>query len=158
MAAAEPRPSGCGPTSCASSSTSGPPVPATPSPRAEPAETPAAYAGAFAEVQEQLHAGNTYEVNLTYRLETLSDLTPPEAYLRLRALNPAPYAGYLQHDVPGARAWLLSSSPERYALITADRTLETKPIKGPRRVERRRTRTSVCAPTCRATPSSAPRT
>jgi para-aminobenzoate synthetase len=52
------------------------------------------------------------------------------AYLRLRELNPAPYSGFLQHDVAGARAWLLSSSPERYALVTADRRLETKPIKG----------------------------
>ncbi|MGY2701023.1 anthranilate synthase component I family protein [Nocardioides sp. HB32] len=88
------------------------------------------YATAFAEVQEQLHAGNTYEVNLTYRLEAESDLDPVTAYLRLRELNPAPYAGFLQHDLPGARAWLLSSSPERYALVGADRTLETKPIKG----------------------------
>ena len=56
--------------------------------------------------------------------------TPCAAYLRLRDLNPAPYAGFLQHDVDGARSWLLSSSPERYALVTADRTLETKPIKG----------------------------
>ena len=88
------------------------------------------YAEAFARVQEELHAGNSYEVNLTHRLETLSDLTPAAAYLRLRELNPAPYAGFLQHDVDGARAWLLSSSPERYALVTADRTLETKPIKG----------------------------
>jgi anthranilate/para-aminobenzoate synthase component I len=56
------------------------------------------------------------------------------AYLQLRALNPAPYAGFLQHDVEGARGWLLSSSPERYALVTVDeegdRTIETKPIKG----------------------------
>ena len=81
-------------------------------------------------MQEQLHAGNSYEVNLTYRLETVSDLDPLAAYLRLRTVNPAPYAGYLQHDVPGHRAWLLSSSPERYALVTADRVLETKPIKG----------------------------
>jgi para-aminobenzoate synthetase len=95
-----------------------------------PGETPAAYATAFAEVQEQLHAGNSYEVNLTYRVETESDVDPVTAYLRLRELNPAPYAGFLQHDVPGARAWLLSSSPERYALVGADRTLETKPIKG----------------------------
>jgi para-aminobenzoate synthetase len=91
---------------------------------------PRAYAEAFARVQEHLHAGNSYEVNLTYRVETASGLDPAAAYLRLRELNPAPYAGFLQHDVPGHRAWLLSSSPERYALVTADRTLETKPIKG----------------------------
>jgi para-aminobenzoate synthetase len=95
-----------------------------------PGGTPAAYATAFAEVQEQLHAGNSYEVNLTYRLEAESGLDAVAAYLRLRELNPAPYAGFLQHDVPGARAWLLSSSPERYAMVGADRTLETKPIKG----------------------------
>ncbi len=105
-----------------------------------PGETapPADYADAFVQVQEALHAGNSYEVNLTYRLDTGSDLDPVAAYLRLRALNPAPYAGFLQHDVGpadgGARGWLLSSSPERYALVTrdeeGDRTIETKPIKG----------------------------
>ncbi|WP_210649586.1 anthranilate synthase component I family protein [Nocardioides sp. SYSU D00065] len=88
------------------------------------------YAAAFARVQEHLHAGNSYEVNLTHRLSRRADLDPVTAYLRLRELNPAPYAGFLQHDVAGARAWLLSSSPERYALVTADRHLETKPIKG----------------------------
>jgi para-aminobenzoate synthetase len=93
-------------------------------------DPPADYAAAFVRVQEHLHAGNSYEVNLTHRIATESDLDPATAYLRLRELNPAPYAGFLQHDVPGHRAWLLSSSPERYALVTADRTLETKPIKG----------------------------
>jgi para-aminobenzoate synthetase len=88
------------------------------------------YAAAFAEVQEQLRAGNSYEVNLTYRVETASGLDPLAAYLRLREINPAPYAGFLQHDLEGARGWLLSSSPERYALVGADRTIETKPIKG----------------------------
>ncbi|GAB3016975.1 hypothetical protein GCM10027078_05750 [Nocardioides flavus (ex Wang et al. 2016)] len=91
---------------------------------------PSTYAAAFGRVQEHLHAGNSYEVNLTHRLTRTSDLDPVAAYIRLRALNPAPYSGFLQHDVPGARAWLLSSSPERYALVTADRHLETKPIKG----------------------------
>ena len=97
---------------------------------ADPDDVPPEYADAFARVQEQLHAGNSYEVNLTYRLEVPADVDPAPAYLRLRELNPAPYAGFLQHDVAGARAWLLSSSPERYALIGADRTVETKPIKG----------------------------
>ena len=94
---------------------------------------PPAYRTAFDEVQEQLRAGNSYEVNLTYRVRTESGVDPVTAYLRLRELNPAPYAGFLQHDVrdvPDARAWLLSSSPERYALVAADRTIETKPIKG----------------------------
>jgi para-aminobenzoate synthetase len=95
-----------------------------------PAGPPPTYTEAFDRVQEHLHAGNSYEVNLTYRVEERSRRSPLEVYLRLRAVNPAPYAGFLQHDVPGHRAWLLSSSPERYALVTADRMLETKPIKG----------------------------
>ena len=104
-----------------------------PRPAGETAPAPAAYRAGFAQVQEQLRAGNTYEVNLTYRQATQSAVDPVTAYLRLRELNPAPYAGFLQHDVrdvPDARAWLLSSSPERYALVAADRTIETKPIKG----------------------------
>ena len=100
-----------------------------------PGETPAAYRQAFDQVQEHLHAGNSYEVNLTYRLAQESGLDPVAAYLRLRELNPAPYAGFLQHDVEDSRAWLLSASPERYALVTRDEddghlAIETKPIKG----------------------------
>ncbi|QBX55627.1 anthranilate synthase component I family protein [Nocardioides seonyuensis] len=102
-----------------------------PSRREPPVESaPGWYAAAYDRVQEHLHAGNSYEVNLTYREEIESDLAPSEAYLRLRDLNPAPYAGFLQHDVDGARAWLLSSSPERFALVGEDRTIETRPIKG----------------------------
>ena len=89
-------------------------------------EVPEEYAAAFADVQEQLRAGNSYEVNLTHRLTVSSDLDPVAAYLRLRALNPAPYAGFLQHR----GRWLLSSSPERYATVDRQRRIETKPIKG----------------------------
>ena len=94
-----------------------------------PPPPPDWYATAFAEVQEALHAGDTYETNLTYRLGVDADIDPVEAFVRLSATNPAPYAGFLQHDVPGARAWLVGSSPERYARI-ADGCVETKPIKG----------------------------
>ena len=103
-------------------------------PRLTDEPVPGWYADAFAEVQEQLRAGNTYEVNLTHRLDVASGVDPAAAYLRLRATNPAPYAGFLQHDVEGHRAWLLSSSPERYATVRrgehGGRVLETKPIKG----------------------------
>jgi para-aminobenzoate synthetase len=100
--------------------------PARVSTRPTDVPVPEEYAAAFAQVQEQLRAGNSYEVNLTHRLSLTSDLDPVTAYLRLRTLNPAPYAGYLQHH--GTR--LLSSSPERYATVDRHRMLETKPIKG----------------------------
>ncbi len=92
--------------------------------REEP--VPDAYAAAFAEVQEQLHAGNSYEVNLTYREVVRSGIDPVTAYLRLRRDNPAPYSGYLQHH----GVHLLSSSPERYATVDRHRVLEARPIKG----------------------------
>ena len=88
--------------------------------------TPRRYADAFAEVQRQLRLGNSYEVNLTYRESVTSVVDPVSAYLRLRASSPAPYAGFLRHH----GTHLLSSSPERFALVDRDRWLETKPIKG----------------------------
>ena len=88
------------------------------------------YVEGFRIVQEHLHAGDSYEVNLTHRLQRESGLAPAQVYVALRALNPAPYAGFLQHDIDDARAWLLSSSPERFALIDEERRLTTKPIKG----------------------------
>ncbi len=104
----------------------------TTGPAQEP--VPGWYAAAFAEVQEQLHAGNTYEVNLTYREDVVADRAPLAAYAALRAGSPAPYAALVRHDLPGARAWMLGSSPERYARVdrAADgsRTIETRPIKG----------------------------
>ena len=84
------------------------------------------YAAAYAEVQRQLHLGNSYEVNLTYREVEAAGTDPVAAYRRLRALNPAPYAGYLQHH----GVHLLSSSPERFATVDRHRVLETRPIKG----------------------------
>ncbi len=68
-------------------------------------------------------------MNLTYR-DRVEAGDPLATYLRLRASNPAPYAGLLSHR----GTHLLSSSPERYATVehadSGDRWLETKPIKG----------------------------
>jgi para-aminobenzoate synthetase len=88
--------------------------------------TPDWYADAFAAVQEQLRAGNTYEVNLTCREHLDSDVDPDQVYRRLRATNPAPYAGLLRHG----DTWLLSASPERFATIDRHRRVEARPIKG----------------------------
>ena len=104
------------------------PAASTPTSRDEQPDQPVPdwYAAAFAEVQEQLHAGNSYEVNLTYRDAQPSDRDPVELYTRLRSSNPAPYAGVLRHG----DLWLLSASPERFATIDRHRQVETRPIKG----------------------------
>ena len=91
-----------------------------------PTTVPGWYDDAFAAVQEHLHAGNSYEVNLTYRETFTGNRDPVSTYLRLRESNPAPYAGFLRHH----GTHLLSSSPERYATVDRRRRLETRPIKG----------------------------
>jgi para-aminobenzoate synthetase len=86
---------------------------------------PGWYADAFAEVQRQLRAGNTYEVNLTHRIERSAATDPAAAYRRLRVVNPAPYAGHLRH----LGTHLLGASPERFVAVDG-RRIVTSPIKG----------------------------
>ena len=95
------------------------------------------YAGAFRRVQEHIRVGDCYQVNLTQRFEARADGDPWAAYLRLREINPAPFAAYL--DFPDGR--VLCSSPELFLRVAGDR-VETKPIKGtrPRDTDRARDR------------------
>ena len=103
-------------------------TPDGPEPGREP--VPDWYLKAFDGVMAALRRGDSYEVNLTGRYEAVSSLSPVTAYRKLRESNPAPYAAFLQHDVGDARAWLLSSSPERFAVISAAGDVETRPVKG----------------------------
>lgn len=77
--------------------------------------------------QRYIEAGDIYQANLAQRFETDFPGDPFDLYLRLREINPSPFAGYLQFD-----DWAIaSSSPER--LIKVERgMLETRPIAGTR--------------------------
>jgi para-aminobenzoate synthetase component 1 len=86
-----------------------------------------AYAGAFRAVQEHIRRGDCYQVNLTQRFEAQADGDAWHAYQRLREINPAPFAAYL--DLPDGK--VVCSSPERF-LRLQDGHVETKPIKGTR--------------------------
>src|SRR4029079_4974291 len=85
------------------------------------------YAGAFRRVQEHIRVGDCYQVNLTQRFEARADGDPWAAYLRLREINPAPFAAYL--DFPDGR--VLCSSPELFLRVARD-PVRTTPIQGPR--------------------------
>ena len=82
---------------------------------------------AFAEVQRRLRTGDSYEVNLTRRVDVTPETArdPHDVYATLLAINPAPYAAHLWHE----GTHVLSASPECYVTIDAGR-VRSKPIKG----------------------------
>ena len=75
---------------------------------------------------DRLRAGESYEICLTNTVELPYAGEPFETYLRLRRLNPAPYAAYLRLG----DAHVLSASPERFLTVDAGRYAESRPIKG----------------------------
>jgi para-aminobenzoate synthetase len=87
---------------------------------------PDRYLADIAECHRQLRAGESYEICLTDTAVLPAPADPVEAYRRLRRTNPAPYAALFRHgDLTVA-----SSSPERFLRITADRVVDSRPVKG----------------------------
>jgi para-aminobenzoate synthetase component 1 len=77
---------------------------------------------------DYIHAGDCFQVNIAQRLLHPATIAPLELYRRLRARNPAPFAGYFDlGEFVIARA-----SPERFLRLHADGEVEARPIKGTR--------------------------
>jgi para-aminobenzoate synthetase component I len=93
--------------------------------------TEEAYQAQVASLLARIVDGEIYQANFTQRwiAERPSGLDPYAAYLRLRALAPAPFAALL--ELGDGRA-LASASPERFLSVDGDRRLVTEPIKGTR--------------------------
>ncbi|WP_167027648.1 aminodeoxychorismate synthase component I [Luteibacter sp. SG786] len=92
-------------------------------------DDPSRFLDGVRRVQEHLHAGDVFQVNLSRRWTAHFAEPPAPAVLmrELRAANPAPFAGLLQR--PG---WaVVSSSPERL-VASRDGVLQTRPIAGTR--------------------------
>ncbi|MGH7718368.1 MAG: aminodeoxychorismate synthase component I [Gemmatimonadaceae bacterium] len=87
-----------------------------------------AYLDAVARVREYIVAGDIFQANISQRLQAPRREHPWELYRRLRRLDPAPFAGYLEL---GDFA-IASASPERFLRVDAQRHVETRPIKGTR--------------------------
>lgn len=88
----------------------------------------AEYLGAVQRCIDYIAAGDIFQVNLSRRFEAACPLPARELYLRLRRINPAPMAAYL--DLGEGRA-VVSASPERFISLRG-RHVETRPIKGTR--------------------------
>jgi aminodeoxychorismate synthase component I len=88
-----------------------------------------AYLAMIQTAKQHIAAGDVYQICLTNQISTAGNAEPLEVFLRLRALNPTPYAAFLRL---GERA-LACSSPEQFLRVTSDGVVSSKPIKGTRR-------------------------
>ena len=85
------------------------------------------YLDAIARIKEYIRSGDIYQVNMTQRFQCRTEASPYELYTRLRDINPAPFAAYIDFGM----GQLLSSSPERFLQIRNGK-VQTRPIKGTR--------------------------
>jgi len=87
-----------------------------------------AYRRRIQECLTEIGHGESYEICLTNTVRLDADIDPLRTYEHLRRVSPVPYGAYLR--LPGLS--VLSASPERFLTVTADGTVESKPIKGTR--------------------------
>ncbi|MBI2852554.1 MAG: aminodeoxychorismate synthase component I [Chloroflexi bacterium] len=85
------------------------------------------YVAAVEKARQYIIAGDIFEVNLSQRFETELTGAPFELYKKLRQINPAPFASYLNFNGVS----VVSASPERFLRLRVEQ-VETRPIKGTR--------------------------
>lgn len=85
------------------------------------------YLKAIEKAKEYIFAGDIYQVNLSQRFHAKLPMGHYQLYKKLRSINPAPFACYLNFD----DVTIVSSSPERFLKVKGDR-VQTRPIKGTR--------------------------
>ncbi|CAB3673607.1 Isochorismate synthase MenF [Paraburkholderia graminis C4D1M] len=87
---------------------------------------PEEFNAAIGAIHSALHAGDSYQVNYTYRLGFDVFGSPVALYRRLRARQPVRYGALIA--LPGG-AWVLSCSPELF-VEKQGATLRARPMKG----------------------------
>lgn len=85
-----------------------------------------AFDAAIAAVHDALRAGDSYQINYTYRLNFDMFGPPPALYRRLRARQPVRYGALIA--LPDG-AWVVSCSPELFVEKHGD-VLRARPMKG----------------------------
>ena len=86
------------------------------------------YQSAFARVQDYLHSGDCYQVNLAQAFKAPCNGNSMDAFQRLLALSQPPYAAYVSCPFGD----ILSLSPELFLQFSKDGQVLTRPIKGTR--------------------------
>jgi len=86
------------------------------------------YLDALTRVREYIIAGDIFQANLSQRFEAPLTESPWALYRRLREINPAPFAAFLDFGA----VTVASASPERFLRLDGSGQIEARPIKGTR--------------------------
>ncbi len=84
-----------------------------------------AYAEAMRAVKTAIREGETYQINLTYRIVAECPPSPWKAFLQLAEAQRCAYGAYLE-----AGDWILCSASPELFLQRDDRTIASRPMKG----------------------------
>lgn len=93
--------------------------------------TKSEYSEKFDTIQEYLHSGDCYQINLAQRFTSTYQGSEWQAYQKLENSNHAPFSAFIRTN----ELAVISISPERFLLLDNDSSklnIETKPIKGTR--------------------------
>ncbi len=93
--------------------------------------TKSEYSEKFNIIQEYLHSGDCYQINLAQRFTASYQGSEWQAYQKLENSNHAPFSAFIRTN----ELAVMSISPERFLLLNNDSSklnIETKPIKGTR--------------------------
>ncbi len=85
------------------------------------------YLAAVSQTKEYIAAGDIFQANISQRFQVPLQINPWELYVRLRQINPASFAAYLDYG----SGQVVSASPEKF-LEVSDGWVQTRPIKGTR--------------------------
>jgi para-aminobenzoate synthetase component 1 len=85
------------------------------------------YCAVVEKAREYIAAGDIFQVNISQRFSLPARKDPWQVYKKLREINPAPMAAFLDF---GGQV-VVSASPERFLSVKGD-LVETRPIKGTR--------------------------
>jgi para-aminobenzoate synthetase/4-amino-4-deoxychorismate lyase len=91
----------------------------------QPSVTPEEYRRCFDAVKRYIQNGDTYQVNLTYRLRTNDLVDPWDFFVETFAPEPAPYAAFVDTG-----EWAICSASPELFLRREGAQVESRPMKG----------------------------
>ena len=91
----------------------------------KPTVTAPHYRACIARIKKHISAGDTYQVNFTYRLRSACEADPWKLFIEMTAAHDSPYGAFIDTD-----QWAIcSASPELFFRLEHSR-LESRPMKG----------------------------